>query len=91
MDWYSPGKPIIGLSPHDNIKDLARQIAARTFRELNGLETYICEVKNLCREGEYKKYEYELLEIYQNCIESDYVRKSGVFYEKAKEGSGNRR
>ena len=78
MDWYSPGRPIIGSSPEDNARTEAAKIANQVYRKENGLKLYFDQVKNLYTTG-YKLYEYELLEIYQNCIEKDFVNKNGIF------------
>jgi len=78
MDWYSPGRPIIGKYcagyKYNDLKAFARA----QVHELNGIFIFLKKAQDLYGDT-YKNYEYEIMEIFQDAIELMYIRHEGVF------------
>ena len=81
MDWYSPGRPIIGLYCESDKYQVLEKLAYENCKKEDGLIIFVKSAQELYG-IDYKKYEYEIMEIFQTAVEIMYIRKEGVFSQK---------
>ena len=80
MDWYSPGRPIIGNHcDYDSERyKVLKKIAKENVRKPIGILTFLGKAQDIFGDG-YKTYEYEIVEVFQSEIEYDFIKHEGVF------------